>query len=365
MKRKIRVGVVFGGRSAEHEVSLASAAAVMGALDKEKYEVVPIGVTRNGRWLTSGDPLKALKEGNFFASKEMALLGDPGLLTSKEKGQPRAPAVVEQIDVLFPVLHGPYGEDGTVQGLFELAGLPYVGAGVLASALGMDKAVMKAVFRQHGLPVLDHVVIKRRDWERNPESAIQRVEDALDYPCFCKPANLGSSIGVSKARNRAELEAGLALAAGYDRKLLVERAVESCREVECSVLGNDDPSASGVGEIVPKREFYDYVAKYSDENTELIIPARLPEEMAKRVQTLAVQAFLAIDCAGMARVDFFVTRDNTAVYVNEINTIPGFTAVSMYPKLWEAAGLSFPALVDRLVELALERHEDKARNKTW
>lgn len=364
----MRIGVIFGGRSGEHEVSLASAQSVMAALDKEKYEVIPIGITKEGRWIASGDPMKALKAGIPEASAPVALLGDPSqkalirLDPDGSEGVMRA-VRLQELDVVFPVLHGPYGEDGTVQGLLELAGIPYVGAGVLASAVGMDKPTMKAVFRAHGLPVVNHVVVRRKHWERDPQATMELIEETLGYPCFVKPANLGSSVGISKARNRQELADALDLAARYDRKMLVEEAINA-REIECSVLGNDDPIASVPGEVVPHREFYDYIAKYVPGESDLIIPAPIPEETAQLIQELAIRAFLAVDCAGMARVDFFLDRDTGQVYVNELNTIPGFTATSMYPKMWEASGIPYPELLDRLIELALERFEDKSRCET-
>lgn len=270
---------------------------------------------------------------------------------------------IPQVDVVFPVLHGPYGEDGTIQGLLELADIPYVGAGVLGSALGMDKALMKTVFKAKGLPVVDHLVIKRRDWETNSREVIQRIEKALGYPCFVKPANLGSSVGVSKVHGPAELPAALNLAARYDRKMLAERAVDA-REIECSVLGNDDPIASVPGEIIPCNEFYDYEAKYIAGESELIIPADLPPAVTQQVRHLAIEAFLALDCAGMARVDFLLDKKTDQIYISELNTIPGFTPISMYPKLWEASGIPYPELIDRLIELALERYEDKSRSET-
>ncbi|HDN81037.1 MAG: D-alanine--D-alanine ligase [Chloroflexi bacterium] len=368
MKRKLRVGVIFGGRSGEHEVSLASAQSVIAALDKEKYEVIPIGITKEGKWIASGDPMKALQAGIPEASAPVALLGDPthkALMRLDITDQATAIRAIRlhELDVVFPVLHGPYGEDGTVQGLLELAGIPYVGAGVLASAVGMDKPTMKAVFKAHGLPVVKHVVIRRKHWEQNPEAIMDEIESTLGYPCFVKPANLGSSVGVSKARNRQELDEALKLAARYDRKMLAEVAINA-REIECSVLGNDDPIASVPGEVVPHREFYDYKAKYIPGESDLIIPAPIPPELAQHIQELAIKAFLAVDCAGMARVDFFLDRDTGQVYVNELNTIPGFTATSMYPKMWEASGIPYPELLDRLIELALERFEDKSRCET-
>jgi D-alanine-D-alanine ligase len=268
------------------------------------------------------------------------------------------------IDVAFPLIHGPFGEDGTLQGLLELADIPYVGAGVAASAVGMDKALMKAVFRAHNLPILDWLVILRRDWNAQPDDVIYRVESVLGYPCFIKPANLGSSVGISKAHDRAELKRALDLAAQYDRKLIAERAAQNAREIECSVLGNDDPIASIPGEVIPQREFYDYAAKYAnDSGTELIVPANLSPDIARSVQAIAVRAFTAIDACGMARVDFFLERGTSKLLLNEINTIPGFTSVSMYPRMWQASGLSYADLIDRLIRLALERHADKRKSK--
>jgi D-alanine-D-alanine ligase len=374
MSRPLRVAVIFGGRSGEHEVSLTSAQAIIRALEArpEKYEVLLIGITKEGRWLIGGNPLQALLaavqgQPALLASAvaEASVAADPGagglVLLPKRAGvpEPAAPGDGRAIDVVFPVLHGPYGEDGTVQGLLELADVPYVGAGVLASAVGMDKALMKAVFRQAGLPVLDYRVVLRRRWLERPQAIEDEIEREFGYPVFVKPANLGSSVGVSKVHDRSELRPAIAEAARHDRKILVERAAPDCREIEVSVLGNDDPIASVPGEIVPHREFYDYSAKYLEEGTQLIIPARLPASTAERVRELAIAAFKAIDCAGMARVDFFVSRDGRAVWVNEINTIPGFTPISMYPKLWEASGIPFPELVDRLIELALERHRER------
>jgi D-alanine-D-alanine ligase len=367
--RKIRVGVIFGGRSAEHEISLASARSIMSALDKDKYEVVQIGITRDGRWIASGDPMRALASGDAADSGPAALLGDPsqrGLirLETPARGVEAFRGVkLSELDVIFPVLHGPYGEDGTVQGLLDLADLPYVGCGVTASAVGMDKAVMKDVFRAHGLPVVDYLVVKRKDWEADPEDVIAQAEARLAYPMFVKPANLGSSVGVSKAHDRAGLRTGLDLAARYDRKLLVERGIDA-REIEVSVLGNDDPIASIPGEIIPSREFYSYEAKYLDDASELLIPAPIPAESAEHARRMAIEAYRALDCAGMARVDFLMDRHTGVLWLGEVNTIPGFTKISMYPKLWEASGIPYPELVERLIDLALERHADKARSRT-
>lgn len=369
MARRMRVGVIFGGRSGEHEISLASVRSVIDAMDEEKYKIIPIGITKEGQWIASGDPVRALESGNISASKPAALLGDPSrrnLMKLEEKERALEVTQLSELDIIFPVLHGPYGEDGTVQGLLELTGLPYVGAGVTASALAMDKAIFKDVMRAHGMPLVEGLVLKRRDWDRDPQQGMDAVEAKLAYPLFTKPANLGSSVGVSKCHDRRELKAGLAEAAHYDRKVIVEVAVPAAREIEISVLGNDDPIASVPGEIIPSREFYSYEAKYLDDGaqaSDLLIPAPLSSAMTERVQTLAVRAYKAIDCAGMARVDFLLSRETEALYLNEMNTIPGFTEISMYPKLWEASGIPYSELIDRLIELALERHQDKLRSK--
>ncbi len=367
--RRLRVGVLFGGRSGEHEVSVQSAASIVQALDPAKYEVIPIGITKAGRWLVGAAPQQFLAAGEVRSDLALpvqptALLPDPTQpgLVPLDAGALAATGM-PTLDVVFPVLHGPYGEDGTVQGLLDLAGIPYVGSGVAASAVGMDKALMKAVFRDAGLPVVDHLVVLRRELEADLAGVCRRIEARLGYPCFVKPANLGSSVGISKVHGSDELPSALAAAAAYDRKLVVEAAAEDCREIECSVLGNDEPVASVPGEIIPGREFYDYEAKYLDAGSQLIIPARLSETTTQVVRDLAVRAFRAIDGAGLARVDFFVHRQTEQVWVNEINTMPGFTRISMYPKLWEASGLPYPQLVDRLIELALERHADRRRNR--
>ena len=365
---RMRVGVIFGGRSVEHEVSLVSARAIMQALDKERYEVVPIGITRQGRWVLGDthcalppDPsvrgLVRLQNGGRGAGP--ASLDRAGLKTALAGGRrARRPSPLGRLDVIFPVVHGMGGEEGTLQGLLELADIPYVGAGVLGSALGMDKAMMKVVFRDAGLPIVDHRVIRRRDLESGRDRFVQAVEKGIGYPCFVKPANGGSSVGVSKAKGRRQMLEALDLAARYDRKIIVELAIDA-REIECSVLGNDDPVASVPGEIIPANEFYDYRAKYIDENSRLLIPAPLTEEQASRIRDLAARAFRALDLCGMARADFFLDRTTEAIFINEVNTIPGFTPISMYPKLWEASGLPFPALVDRLIHLAVERHAEK------
>jgi D-alanine-D-alanine ligase len=363
---KKRIGILFGGRSGEHEVSLASAKSVMEAIDSSRFDVVPIGITKEGRWIAAGDPLEALQSGRLEDSQPVALLGDPsqqGLMRLAKERSGLTETSVAQLDVLFPVLHGPYGEDGTVQGLLELADIPYVGAGVLGSALGMDKIAMKDIYRSHGLPVVKYLPLKRRDWQHDPESILDRIESQLGYPCFTKPANLGSSVGITKAKSREELVAGMNEAASYDRRLLIEEGI-SAREIEVSVLGNDDPITSVPGEVVPCNEFYDYAAKYIDDASELLIPAPISPELTVRVRRLAVQAYLAIDCAGMARADFLLDRGSDKLYISELNTIPGFTPISMYPKLWQATGMSYPELIERLIDLALERHADKSRSAT-
>ena len=360
-----RVGVLFGGRSSEHEVSLASARNVMDALRQAGHEVVPIGITPQGHWLPQPDALAQLtaraagqlplEMGGEAAADETSW----GLLPQGQSGH-SLPA----IDVIFPVLHGPYGEDGTVQGLLEMANVPYVGSGVLASAVGMDKIVARRLFAERGLPQVQYVPLTRHAWQADREGSLEAIEAALSYPLFVKPANMGSSVGVSKARNRQQLAAALDLAAQFDRKLLIEAAVPHARELEVSVLGNDEPVASVPGEIVPGNDFYDYNAKYIDDNSELRIPAPLDDATALRLRQLAVQAFQALDCEGLARVDFLVDGVSGELFLNEINTMPGFTRISMYPKLWEASGISYPELVDRLVRLALERHADRQQNST-
>jgi D-alanine-D-alanine ligase len=370
-KRRIRVGVVFGGRSGEHEVSLRSARSVMNALDPARYEVVPIGITREGAWMLTGDPMAALTAGDASSAGSTAILADPsrrGLRAIELRGggplETGGAGDESAIDVVFPVLHGPFGEDGTIQGLLEMANVPYVGAGVLGSALGMDKAVQKSLLRTAGLPVVDWLDLTVADWRRRREQILVDVEAKVGYPCFVKPANMGSSVGVSKAADEAELARGIENAAGYDRKIVVEWAVPGAREIEVSVLGNDDPEASLPGEIVPDREWYDYDSKYSDSQTQLIIPAQLPPESIAELRRLAVSAFKAIDGAGMARVDFLADREAARLWINELNTIPGFTSISMYPKLWEASGLPYAQLCDRLIELAIERHAERSKMRT-
>jgi len=357
--RKLRVGIIFGGRSAEHEVSIVSAASVMDSLDPQRYDVVPIGVSREGRWLSSPRALQLLRERTGLdAETECVLVPEPnrqGLMVVSGTGDPVAP-----LDVVIPLVHGTYGEDGTLQGLLELADIPYVGAGVLGSALGMDKIVQKQLFVGAGLRVAKYTWALSSRCIDKPQAVATEAERVLRYPLFVKPANTGSSIGISKAHNRKELLAAIAVAATYDRKVIVEQGVRNAREIECAVLGNDDPQVSVPGEIIPSNEFYDYDAKYVDGKSQAVIPAKLPRRVTVQVQRAAIAAYKAIDCAGMARADFFVVRSSGAIYINELNTIPGFTSISMYAKLWQASGLSFPALLDRLIDLALERHQQKS-----
>jgi D-alanine-D-alanine ligase len=352
---RLRVGVLFGGRSGEHEVSIASAASIFKHLDPAKYEAVPIRIEKSGQWTLGAKAPTALSAADVHAQGTGEVL---------QRVEPSAVVTSTGLDVVFPVLHGPYGEDGTVQGLLELLNIPYVGAGVLGSAAGMDKAVMKMLFVASGLPICPHLVVMRKEWERDPRVVTARVSGDLDYPVFVKPANLGSSVGISKARSDAEFAAAMATALQFDRKIVIEAAVPEAREIEVAVLGNDEPEASVPGEIVPGGEFYDYKAKYLDDNSQLLIPAPLPPDDATEIRRLAIEAFKAVDGAGMSRVDFLVSRETGETYVNEVNTIPGFTTISMYPKLWEASGLSYPALLDRLIALAIERHTEKQQLRT-
>jgi D-alanine-D-alanine ligase len=356
MAKKLRVGILFGGRSGEHEVSLLSAASILKAIDRRKFEVVPIGITKAGHWLTSG-AAQGLLQGSSTASSALA---EPTALDT------RVALRSLSLDVVFPVLHGTFGEDGTIQGLFELAGIAYVGADVLGSAVGMDKDVMKRLFTQARLPIVRHVTLLRAEWERSPRKGIALVEAALKYPIFVKPANLGSSVGISKAHDRKELAVALTLAAKYDRKMVVEQGVGGkktrAREFEVGVLGNDAPEASLVGEIVPGKEFYDYEAKYLSEGSTAVIPAALSKTETKLVRDLAVAAFKVCNLSGLARVDFLMEPEGKQrIFLNEVNTMPGFTKISMYPKLWEATGISYKNLITRLIELALERHAEKSR----
>lgn len=360
-KGKVRVGVIFGGRSGEHEVSLMSARSVLAALKPEKYQITQIGITHEGKWLTGDHVLDAMLNGQEKSLLPAALLGDPtqnGLKVIRSSGQEQVLEHLADLDVVFPVLHGTFGEDGTIQGLLEMADLAYVGAGVLGSSLGMDKSVFKDVMRIHNIPVLESILVLRREIAEDIEAVITSAEQVAPYPLFVKPANLGSSVGVTKCRSRSDLMEGLMEAARYDRRVLVERGVNG-REIEISVLGNDQPQASVPGEIIPSGDFYTYAAKYLDDKSQLLIPAPISAETAAQVKDIALRAYLASDCAGMARVDFLLDRDTGELYLSEINTIPGFTRISMYPKLWDASGLPYPALVDRLIELALERKAER------
>ena len=376
MAKKLRVGILFGGRSGEHEVSLLSAASILKAIDRKKFDVVPIGITKEGRWLGAGDA-HSLLEGDSSAVGRRLRAGDPEVTPGAkllQEGMPTlmAPEPATQgvdakaLDVVFPVLHGTFGEDGTIQGLFELAGIAYVGSGVLGSSAGMDKDVMKRLFAQAKLPIVRHVTVLRANWEKSPRKAIAHIEKALKYPVFVKPANLGSSVGISKAHDRKELGPALDLAAQYDRKLVVEQGVggkkSRARELEVAVLGNDNPQASVVGEIIPGKEFYDYEAKYLSEGSVPVIPANLKRAESKKIREMAVAAFRACDLSGLARVDFLMEPDGKhRIFLNEVNTLPGFTQISMYPKLWEATGIGYSDLITRLIELGLERHAEKSR----
>ena len=395
---KLRVGILFGGRSGEHEVSLLSAASVLNAIDKTKYEVVPIGITKDGRWLTAEHAerlLKGEKDASVRATPATHLrAGDPEntpgaavLATGESVVVPPEPTRRDaglapfqtdanlrrasdraiNVDVIFPVLHGTFGEDGTIQGLLELADIAYVGAGVLGSSAGMDKDIMKSLFRAAGLPIVKHVTLLRGQFEREPKKVQKLVESKLKYPVFVKPANLGSSVGISKAHDRKEIGPTIAEAAKFDRKIVIEEGVggkkNKAREIECAVLGNDNPGASIAGEIIPCKEFYDYEAKYLVDGSEGVIPAKITKAEMKTVQRLAIAAFQAVDCTGLARVDFLMDPKSRKIFVNEINTMPGFTAISMYPKMWAASGVAYPDLIDRLIQLGIERHEDKKRNQ--
>jgi D-alanine-D-alanine ligase len=387
--KKLRIGIIYGGRSGEHEVSLASAAAVFQNLEPDRYEAIAIRIEKDGRWTLPSEPPKVMKAADVIK----------GALTDKSRGAPQPPFDIAQggpealerpdldapdaypmaypggatlmsgsssvnLDVVFPVLHGPYGEDGTVQGLLELANVPYVGAGVLASAVGMDKAAMKLVFAAKGLPICDYDVVLKRDWLRDERGVLQTIVGHLGFPVFVKPANLGSSVGISKAKHTTELRTAISLAAQFDRKIVIEAAVPHAREIEVAILGNDDPEASLPGEIIPSGEFYDYQAKYVSDDSRTVIPAAIDAARTADVRALAIAAFKAIDGAGMARVDFLLSGESQVLYLNEVNTIPGFTTISMYSKMWDASGLRYAQLLDRLIALAIERHAEKQLLRT-
>lgn len=376
MAKKIRVGVVYGGRSGEHEISLRSARSIIEAIDREKYDVVPVAITKEGKWIGPAqaaamlpEETKRLVPGKIMSntSQDVAIIGDPshsGLVALESVNET---GVTQPLDVVFPALHGTYGEDGTIQGLLDMAGIPYVGCGVLASSCGMDKVAMKSLFRDAGLPLCKYIWFLRSDWERDPAAVLRRVKKELGFPCFVKPANLGSSVGVSKATDKAALEKAIELAARYDRKVVVEEGLDA-REIECAVLGNDEPEASLPGEYMVYDEaarFLDYTEKYSSTgHVEFVVPAPLSKSLIKKIQGMATRAFKAVDGSGLARVDFFLRRDTNELLINELNTMPGLTDVSGYPKMWEASGKSFPQIIDRLIALAIERHLDKARNQT-
>jgi D-alanine-D-alanine ligase len=373
---KIKIGIVFGGRSGEHEVSVRSAKSVIEQIDKDKYEIIPIAITKEGNWLNPVESLGLLppqtqelllNDIGGFPRNSVALTGDTNYKGLVKLETQQGEEKVEKLDVIFPVLHGTFGEDGTIQGLFEMAGIPYIGCGVLASSCGMDKAFMKILFRDAGLPICKYVWFLRSEWEADPEATITQIEQQLGYPCFVKPANLGSSVGVSKAADAMSLREAIALAAEYDRKIIVEECLEM-REIECAVIGNDEPRASLPGEYIIRDEskkFLDYTEKYAGTgNNEFVVPAPISDELAKKIQQMAITAFKAIDGSGFARVDFFLRKDNGALLINEINTIPGLTDASGFPKMWTGSGLEFSQVIDALVTLAIERHEDKSRNKT-
>ena len=385
--RRLRIGIIYGGRSSEHAVSLASAAAIFANLDRKRYEPVPIRIEQDGRWVLAERPPTLESAGDTIerarlesgpaarATRELHLVAHPGdeTMLTVERGvdadsgsDDAGHAIVTglALDLIFPIVHGPYGEDGTLQGLLELADIPYVGAGVLAAAVGMDKAVMKVLFAASGLPIVQHDVLLRRDWQADRAGIVSELTERLRFPLFVKPANLGSSVGISRATDRDTLSSAIDLAAEFDRKIVVEEGVTPCREIECAVLGNSDLEVSVPGEIIPSRDFYDYEAKYLDDSSEIVIPAVLTPEQTAEVQRLAIAAFRAIDGAGMARVDLLLKRNTGRIFLNEINTHPGFTTISMYSKMWAASGLSYPALLDRLIALANERHTEKQESRT-
>jgi D-alanine-D-alanine ligase len=366
--RKIRLGLLFGGRSAEHDVSLRSAMTIMDALDSDRFEVLPIGITRSGQWLSGGDPMQALTDASPMfhlgegedASTETLDAASTSALVAKAGSSASAAVpdgITDAVDIVFPALHGPMGEDGTVQGMLELANVPYVGSGVLGSAVAMDKAITKTILEQAGLPQLPWRLVSRKEWRRDPEGIAEGIAGTIGFPCFVKPANLGSSVGISKVHGPDEFAAAMDLAAHHDRRIVIEQGVDA-REIELAVLGNDEPIASVAGEIRPRGEFYDYNAKYIEDTAELIVPARIDSELLGYLQTMAVDAFKALDLAGLARVDFFVEKGTDHVFINEVNTLPGFTSISMYPMLWEASGVPIEELVDRLIQLAIERYAE-------
>lgn len=360
--KKLRAAVLFGGRSGEHDVSLMSARSMLSVLDAERYEVIQIGITLDGDWLTGNNTLEAFEKGNVGDLDRVVPPTEPShqslyVIRSTEMGDKLE--TLSAVDVFFPVLHGPFGEDGTLQGLLELADVAYVGAGVAGSSVGMDKGIFKDVMRANNIPIVDSLLVLRSEVENDMNAVIGKVEKLGAYPFFAKPANLGSSVGITKCNSRSDLAEGLLEAARYDRRLIVERGAVNVREVEVSVLGNEDPQTSVCGEILPSREFYSYESKYVDGTSGLVIPSQLPQDVTDKIREYAVRAYKAIDCAGMARADFFVENETHKIYLNELNTLPGFTSISMYPKLWQASGMSYSQLIDRLIELALERKQQR------
>jgi len=364
--KKIKVGVLFGGQSAEHEVSLVSARHVVAAMDKNKYEISLIGITHDGQWLLAEDQNKALAYKTVDEQTLQAVTLDYSGIqkTIKKNEQGIISEAITELDVIFPVLHGPHGEDGTVQGLFELANVPYVGCGVAASALAMDKVLAKQAFMAADIPQTDFDAYRHHQWQENQKKVIDSVEQRFDYPVFIKPANMGSSVGITKAHNRTELMNGIEHAFQYDLKIIIEESAQGFREVECAVLGNEFPKASVVGEIIPGKEFYDYETKYIDDKSELIIPADIPDFASDQIRKYAVEAFQAIDGSGLARVDFFISKNNQVVYINEVNTMPGFTPISMYPKLWQATGIEYAELIDSLINFGIDKADKKQQLKT-
>ncbi|KAB3541009.1 D-alanine--D-alanine ligase [Alkaliphilus pronyensis] len=361
--KKTNVMVLFGGKSHEHEVSLMSAASILRAINKEKYNIIPVVITKEGNWQRYNSTVKEIESGEWEGIKNMLLNDEKtssvSLIPQKSNsGSIALGGTVEDIDVVFPVLHGPFGEDGTIQGLLETINVPYVGAGVLASAVAMDKAVVKALFKAEDIPQADYTVVYRKKYEESPIRELEAIEERLKYPVFVKPANLGSSVGISKARNRQQLMAAIEEASRYDRKIVIEENINA-REIECSVLGNDEPIASLPAEIIPSHEFYDYQDKYFDGKTQFIIPADLPKETIEKIRSLAIKVYRLIDCSGLARVDFFIEKSTNRILINEINTMPGFTKISMYPKMWEASGIKYEELINRLIDLAIERFNER------
>jgi len=360
MANKIRVAVVFGGRSGEHEVSVVSAKNIIETMDKEKYDVIQVGITKAGKWLSGENAVEAFKNGDYEGLTEVSLNVKSGsnelLILSGENCKK------EKLDIFFPAMHGPYGEDGTIQGLFEMANIPYTGCGVLASSVGMDKLTTKAVWEQAGLPVTPYIGTTKLEWDNDKEGVILKAENKLDYPIFVKPANMGSSVGISKAKNRNELEKAINLACQFDHRILIEKGLK-IRELECAVLGNEEPQIARVGEVLVGGEFYDYNDKYVNGKSETQVPANISESLEKEVQKIAIQAYKTLDCSGLSRVDLFYDEATKALYLNEINTLPGFTSISMYPKMWKESGIPYKELIDKIIDLGFERHKRKNEKK--